>query len=397
MYEQYTYYKSPQPAEARELLHGIAATSVKLSPREVDKPLALYGAGNLGRLAFEYFKHINVPVSFVVDNNATTLRLDQYWQGIQLFAPEEVPNSHRKNMLLAVCIANAPYVPIASALASQGWEDILPFYDIAENYRHKHPLSNGWFADPFSREDVRIMENVLDSFFDNTSRAHHLQFIAWRRLRQEWVFMDAPVNTCNRFFIPELTSRLSDDDTFADIGAHHGSVIQRFIENRRGHFRQIWAIEGDGQNLATLKKTLASLDQFIQRRINVIHTVVASDIKVRKFQAKLGYASQCATQGDTVHCRTIDDLNITPTFMKLHLEGMELESLRGALQTIRSNRPVIAATVYHNSDGLWALPLWLQENLADYTLLMRVHSWCGTGAVVYCIPEEPKIVKAQGK
>jgi hypothetical protein len=49
---------------------------------------------------------------------------------------------------------------------------------------------------------------------------------------------------------------------------------------------------------------------------------------------------------------------------------------------------VIAATVYHNDDGIWKTPLWMMHSLEDYRFLFRVHSWCGTGAVLYAIPAE---------
>jgi hypothetical protein len=28
------------------------------------------------------------------------------------------------------------------------------------------------------------------------------------------------------------------------------------------------------------------------------------------------------------------------------------------------------------------------ETLPDYRFLFRIHSWCGTGAVIYAIPDE---------
>ena len=74
--------------------------------------------------------------------------------------------------------------------------------------------------------------------------------------------------------------------------------------------------------------------------------------------------------------------------VKLHLEGGELAALKGARQTLLTHRPVLAATVYHNADGIWETPHWLMDNLPDYRFLFRVHAWCGNGAVIYAIPRE---------
>ena len=72
----------------------------------------------------------------------------------------------------------------------------------------------------------------------------------------------------------------------------------------------------------------------------------------------------------------------------MHLEGGELDALKGGWSTLREHRPILAATVYHNDDGIWKTPLWMMENLEDYRFLFRIHSWCGTGAVLYAIPAE---------
>ena len=62
--------------------------------------------------------------------------------------------------------------------------------------------------------------------------------------------------------------------------------------------------------------------------------------------------------------------------------------MRGARQTLIDCRPIVATTVYHNDDGIWRTALWLMETLSDYRFLFRLHSWCGTGAVIYAIPDE---------
>ena len=86
--------------------------------------------------------------------------------------------------------------------------------------------------------------------------------------------------------------------------------------------------------------------------------------------------------------RRLDALNLDPTVIKLHLEGAELPALKGARDTLLRRRPIVLATVYHNDDGVWRTAQWLMETLPDYRMLFRTHSWCGTGAVIYAIPNE---------
>lgn len=377
----------PDAAAARLLLREIAATKADPGPRPVDKPLALYGAGDMGRMARTHLEHIGVPITFVVDQQADRLREMPDWQGVTLLTPDSVPESAKRDMLLAVCVATAPYAPLEASLSAAGWADIVPFYDIAEACRDRHPLSNGWIAPPITPADEAGIAAALDRWDDDISRAHHLQFLAWRRLRAEWRFDGAPVTLDDRYFIPELRRLLTATEGFADIGAYHGGVIRRFLEITGGRCGRLWAVEPDLANLAHLRLALAGLPQELS--VEIIPAVVAAQAGQARFAGGLGYAAQISEVGRAdMPVTTIDRLGLSPSFLKLHLEGGELAALQGATKTLKRCRPLVTLTSYHNDLGLWRLPLWLSEALPDYRLLMRLHSYVGTGAVIYAIPEE---------
>jgi FkbM family methyltransferase len=208
-------------------------------------------------------------------------------------------------------------------------------------------------------------------------------------LRQEWVFSEAPVTTHDRFFIPEIMQCLTRDETFLDAGAHHGHVSLRFLNATANAFASIVAIEPDGASRSICLETIARLPPEITGRIQICDALLDAESRTQPFHGGLGYASQIAATGASfLPTTTIDSLGLSPTLMKLHLEGAELSALKGARQTISKDRPIIAATTYHNDDGIWRTPAWLMENLEGYRVLMRLHGWCGTGAVVYAIPEE---------
>ncbi len=379
--------------EAISLLAKIAEDSVCSLPHILNRSIMFYGAGNLGRMAKEYFESLGVTIEIIVDYNAKSIQKNSYWDDVTLLSPDEVTVKQRQEMLLAVTIVNVPYVPLATKLRNAGWLNVVPFYDITEGFRHCHPLSNGWVAPPFLSTDIENIQKVLEHWGDDISRAHHLQFIAWRRLRQEWSFSDAPITIENRFFIPEVVSLLTDDEVFVDVGAHFGSVTESFIKRVNARFKHIWAIEPDADNRMNLLATIDTYSVDIKKRISVLPIALADKSCTKKFQAGLGYASQFFDFGVEVECLTLDSLDISPTFIKLHVEGAELIVLQGAIKTIKRCRPIIAVTTYHNADGLWVLPKWLYENLDNYVLVMRLHSWCGTGSVVYAIPRERQYCK----
>jgi FkbM family methyltransferase len=374
----------PGPDQASLLLAEIATAPCSFAPVSADKPLALYGGGNLGRLARDFLKAVGQDFVMAIDRNARRLESEPGWAGVPLLQPDEVTETAKRGTRLAVSLVASPYVPIERSLAALGFTDIVPFYDLAENFRQLHPLSNGWFAPPLSVQDRENTAKVLALWDDDVSRAHHLQFLAWRRLREEWTFEAAPLPDCERFFIPDITSVLRSDEILLDAGAHHGGVVDTFTRQTKGEFRQIVAIEPDPANRARLASRIAG-----DPRVTIYDFAVADDEGEAPFHDALGYASQLSDTGRLrVATRPVDSLGLSPSFVKLHLEGAELAALKGARRTLVAARPMIAATVYHNADGIWRTPLWLMETLPDYRCLFRAHSWCGTGAVIYAIPNE---------
>ena len=378
----------PGPGRVPPLLTDVATGQCRFAPAAASPPLALYGAGNLGRLARNYLTAVGHDFVMAIDRNADRLAGDPDWSGVALVHPSAVPAVTKKSVRLAVSVVTSPYVPLERSLSELGFEDIVPFYDLGENFRHIHPLSNGWFAPAWDAEDCANIAKVLMHWDDDVSRAHHLQFLAWRRLREEWTFTGAPVPDCPRFFIPEVTGVLRDDEIVIDAGAHHGGVTEVFIRQTKGRFSRIVAIEPDPINRRQLA---ANLQAWMpgDPRIGVLDCALGEEEGDATFHAGLDYASQLSSTGAMrVKVRPLDGLGIAPSFLKLHLEGAELAALKGGRQMLQSSRPLIAATVYHNADGVWKTPLWLMETLPDYRFLFRIHSWCGTGAVVYAIPNE---------
>ncbi|MBO3762256.1 FkbM family methyltransferase [Ciceribacter sp. L1K22] len=379
----------PDTRTAGELLRGIDAAQCRFSPAAVQPPLVLYGGGDLGRLARDYCSGLGLEVAALVDRNAERLRQDAFWQGLPVFAPDEVAKDLKATAQLAVCVATAPFLPLAETLARDGWGNVVPFYDVAESLRAVHPLSNGWFVGAFSPQDMEETARVLFGWEDDVSRAHHLQFIAWRRLREEWTFEDAPVRGDDRFFIPEIMAHIGGVRMFVDGGSYDGRVTDRFLANTKSNDAHVVAIEPDLENSAAHRQGLLAKPDDISGRVTILNEALDATKRERLFHGGLGYASQLSQTGNRLlRTATIDGLNLSPDFLKLHLEGGELDALKGGMETINRCRPIIAATIYHNDDGIWRTPSWLMSELRGYRFLMRLHSWCGTGAVVYALPEE---------
>ena len=290
----------------------------------------------------------------------------------------------KKDCLLVLCIVTTPLIALRDELTADGWKDIAFFYDVSEAYRDRYPLSNGWFLGKLNKKEKESIEKVFSSLADDISRAYYVQFLAWRKLRIELLFDGLEINNDNRFFIPEITGTLQENEVFVDCGAHKGFVTEKFLKTVNNKYKAIYAIEPDYANFEILETQLRDIPN-----TTTIKCALSDKNGEERFYQGFDFASKLSKNGnDLVKTVTLDSLKIPTTFIKMHLEGGELDVLKGAVNTIQKYRPIIAVTIYHNSDGVWKIPLYLMNYAKNYKYYMRLHSWGGTGAVFYAIPKE---------
>ncbi len=77
-----------------------------------------------------------------------------------------------------------------------------------------------------------------------------------------------------------------------------------------------------------------------------------------------------------VEADTIDNLckEIPITFLKMDIEGAEQKALIGARQTILRDKPKCAISVYHKTEDLFKIPLYLKQLNPNYKLYLRYYT-----------------------
>lgn len=92
---------------------------------------------------------------------------------------------------------------------------------------------------------------------------------------------------------------------------------------------------------------------------------------------------------ETIPVKSIDGLNLQgEIFIKMDIEGSEQAALRGAENTIRRWKPMLAICIYHSNEDMIKIPLYLHEiyqNDADYYI--RHHTKYFADTVFYVIPK----------
>lgn len=76
------------------------------------------------------------------------------------------------------------------------------------------------------------------------------------------------------------------------------------------------------------------------------------------------------------------------TYIKMDIEGAELEALKGAKNIIETQRPKLAICIYYSLSDLYEIPLYLMQICKGYKFYVRHYSYGWIESVLYAIPEE---------
>ncbi|MCM2268263.1 MAG: FkbM family methyltransferase [Elusimicrobiales bacterium] len=185
-------------------------------------------------------------------------------------------------------------------------------------------------------------------------------------------------------YFPRGIIELSDREVFVDGGAYTGDTLLTFMRLTGGHCARACAFEPDPATAEKLKATVAKRGL---RNVSAYNKGLWSAPAALPFSVWHGTsASAVSGAGEVcVEAETVDRLAPDATFIKLDVEGAELEALKGAAETIKRNRPKLAVCVYHKPGDLFEIPLFIRSLVPEYRLYLRQHQPVACETVLYAV------------
>lgn len=250
---------------------------------------------------------------------------------------------------------------------------------IALRMMHAGDISN---SKRFFTENSNRIDTVCGFLKDEISRETFRAVVCFR---QNYSRKKALENFLLQYF-PDGVITLSDEEVFIDCGAFNGDTAKKFIEKCGGNFKKIVCFEPDPANFAALDLTFSS-----DTRVKTIRAGVWNVNTTLKFNEGKGAGSALSNVEEKtvyVNVMAIDSVESCreATFIKINVEGAELNALKGAKKVIETNRPKLAISIYHSNEELLAIPEYLHSTLVDYSFYVRHHSLNWQDTVLYAIP-----------
>ena len=178
----------------------------------------------------------------------------------------------------------------------------------------------------------------------------------------------------NQYFDKSIM-KFTDHEVFVDCGGFVGDTTEMFISRLR-NFSRIYTYEPENENYQKAIQYLSTWEYDVYDKINLRNAGVGKRSEILKILSG-GAGSHVSETGDQeVHIVSLDeDIREPISFIKMDIEGFELDALEGAKNHIILEKPKLAICVYHKPDDLWKIPEYILQLDHSYRLYLRQYKY----------------------
>lgn len=286
------------------------------------KKIIVFGAGFAGREIIEVLEVFRISVERICDNNTDIFGLERY--GTQIISPDELKERYATDSIIIG--TNIYGAEIYQQLSEMG----------------------------FSKEQI---------FFCNGK---------W------WI------GNQRQYFDKEIM-KPSKNEVFVDGGAFLGEDSFEFMKWCNNNYQKIYAFEPDYNNYIKMRENFSH----IKMNSPIIYNkgLWSENCKLR-FKGNILASSCVDIDGDIlIEMDSIDSIlaGERATFIKMDIEGCELEALHGAKKTICKYHPKLAVCIYHKPEDIVNILLYIKRLNKNYQFYLRHYSYIFTETVLYAV------------
>ena len=359
------------------------------------RPLFFYGAGRQCRIMAYSCSMLGLRPDYVVDQNP------KLWGESVLFEP----------------FGNKREVTVISPdeMLSYGLDNPVlittVFLDSAIKALRKRGFTNLWIPPEYDTAESKTVLNmnklsinsVVGALKDERSKNVLSDIIGYRQTNDFSYIEDAYDE--NQYFPPDIIT-LDSNDVFIDGGAYDGKTTEDFIRKTKENYSHAHVFEPVPANYSTAASRL--VDYINLGKVTLIEKALSDKKeKVIFFENRFGsHMLDPDTKTALLDVSSVDSSFVPsfveaetvsldayfegqsdmPSFIKLDVEGAEMDALVGARGLIEKHRPKLAVSIYHKFEDLFEIPLYLMQAYPFYDFYIRHHQLSSWETTLYAVP-----------
>lgn len=332
-----------------------------------EKQIVIFGAGELGHKVYDALTEWKVFVKCFCDNNSygkTDTRT-----GKKIISLNDLKGSMEDVFFLIAVFNDRGYMDVRQQLLDFGIKsgDFVSAKVVAE----RCPIS-------YLEKNVEKYRKVYSLLEEPFSKEVYVS-------RIKKAYLDIGItqivsNPGEEYFDKNII--LTDEEVFVDCGGFDGDTAMKFINRTNEKFKKIIIFEPEESKERLIKERMKNY------RFDFYKCGVWSKEGILKFNARGDIASYVSEDGDVeIKVKALDEtvFEDAPTYIKMDIEGSEIEALKGCRNIIREYKPKLAVCIYHNPDDLFEIPIMIKEMREDYKLYIRQYADSIYETVCYAI------------
>lgn len=337
-----------------------------------------FGVGNMGNCVPNMVSLIGRKLDFFCDNNPEkTGKKDPYGYGIDVISLKKLVNYKEDTVVL---VPTRYYKEIYTQLTELGFplvDRVFPNKVWIDDYLRTH-------------DRQKIIDNICNTI-DILEDEESCRVLT--RIIQEWTTDEYQFGQLDDIYIlPQYFQKSivpnRPDEVYVDCGAYTGDDIPKFIEYTKGHFKRYYAFELNKETYGQLVQNVAGQWGIYADKFVLVNKGV-SECTETIYYSEDGEGSHISSEGNAEgEVVALDDYfgeKSEVTFIKMDIEGAEMQALRGADKLISQNLPKLAVCLYHKTEDMWEIPLYIKQHWSEYKIYIRHHTDLLNETVCYAV------------
>lgn len=353
-------------------------------------PVYIYGAGRGAKGAVNLLRNYGIKIEYIIDQDVS--KSGSKYLNIPIISLDEfLSNGLREEF--KILIASPKYEKeIRQDLLKYINDDKIECFECELYYLFIHNIDE---YKNYLLKNKNSLEHLYNMLEDDLSKKTLKNVIKGRVTGNLDYFRN--IYTHKQYFCDEIIS-LKENEVIIDCGAYNGDTLRDISKYTNNLYEKIYCMEPDKRNLIELKKTTIDLN---------LHDVCIIDKGAWNESNTLYFSMECSNESskiinksyetnlenlDTIDVAAIDDvIDGSISFIKMDIEGAEINALKGAKNTIKKYKPKLAISVYHRNEDLIEISKYVKELVPTYNIYIRHHGINGTDTVLYAIDKKDKI------